>query len=564
MAMSVTVLCPNGRRVSVKVTPNTSILQIIEDACKKEKFDSDQYDLKHLHRTLDSSSTVRYTNLPNKCQLELVKCAIPRKSSLVTVNVASDAGMRLVHDFTPETTLWEILNHHEQQGHKGVFLPPEDDLREAVIVYMMRRVSGPDLKTTTLKSLGLTSGKCMLRHSFQILGDVQQAHVSAPLSRPKPPKAEANVSEVPKKVAKNVPQEPQLPQPSVSSQEAEKPAKEPVRTVESSSASARDTASSASARDTASSFTRDPASLGVPHVLSSAKKSCSDAQSQNGVLQSDQAQSSPPMPMEVEEGCASTSSETFEVKENVIKLGARDAFLFNIEDAPPTNITVDDESFFDLTVNEVKGLYREQQQMLRSLEEAPLLTKQMREMHETSKVLCALNQFPVTQLRIFFPDNHVIQAAFKPTETIAQVEKFVREFLSNPNTEFSLCMRHPQRTLEPDVTLVAADCVPNARLYFTSSSSSPYLNKETLEKKSSFSSSCSAMKSRRMRKPAHYLGASDASNETFDNSEPGSSTQRSSVADTCGSEAGYQKRTNTSMQATGAIKKVPKWFKTGK
>lgn len=552
MAMSVTVLCPNGRRVGVKVTPNTSILQIIEDACNKEKFDPDQYDLKHLQRTLDTSSTVRYTNLPNKCQLELVKCNVPRKSSVVTVNIAADAGTRLVHDFTPDTTLWEILNHHEQQGNEGAFLPPEGDFREAVIVYMMRRISGSDLKTITLKSLGLTRGKCMFRHSFQTIGCTEQAHVSAPLARPKLPKADAQVpEEVPKSVVQNIPQtEPQIPQPSASSQGAGKPVEEPVSQVESAPTSV------------AGNFPQ-----GTPYTLSSAAKSCQDVQSQNGELQSgtvtSRRQSPRPTPMDVDEGSASASSaskpetETFEVKENVVKLGTRDAFLFNIDDAPPTSFTVEDEAFFDLTVDEVKGLYREQQKMLRSLEDAPLMTKQMREMHETSKVLCALNQFPVTRLRVYFPDNNVIQAAFKPTETVAQVMDFIRQFLSDPNAEFCLCMRHPQRTLEPQVSLVSADCVPNARLYFTSSLSSPYLNKETLDKKSSFSSSCSAIKCTRARKPVQSL-------EMFDDVEPGSSCQISTVPEACSSEAGYPKRTNASTHATGAVQKVPKWFKTGK
>lgn len=60
-------------------------------------------------------------------------------------------------------SLWDILKHHEESGQAGRLIPPPEDGREPVIVYTMRRISGQDLKTTTLKSLGLTSGKCMLR-----------------------------------------------------------------------------------------------------------------------------------------------------------------------------------------------------------------------------------------------------------------------------------------------------------------------------------------------------------------------------------------------------------------
>lgn len=73
------------------------------------------------------------------------------------------------------------------------------------------------------------------------------------------------------------------------------------------------------------------------------------------------------------------------------------------------------------------------------MEEAPLMTQQMREMEESSKVLSALNQYPVTHLRIYFPDDHVIQASFKPTDTVATVMDFIKPFLVDRTLEFNLC-----------------------------------------------------------------------------------------------------------------------------
>ena len=46
MAANVNVLCPNGHRVSVKVTPTTSVLHVIEEVCKKKGFQADNYDIK--------------------------------------------------------------------------------------------------------------------------------------------------------------------------------------------------------------------------------------------------------------------------------------------------------------------------------------------------------------------------------------------------------------------------------------------------------------------------------------------------------------------------------------
>lgn len=67
------------------------------------------------------------------------------------------------------------------------------------------------------------------------------------------------------------------------------------------------------------------------------------------------------------------------------------------------------------------------------------MTQNMRELEENSKVLTAMNRYPVTHLRIHFPDEHVIQATFKPTDTVNDVMNFLRPFLSNPAEEFTLC-----------------------------------------------------------------------------------------------------------------------------
>lgn len=57
---------------------------------------------------LDVSSTVRYAGLPNKCQLELIKTDAPRTAETVIVNVATDSGQRLIHDFPATSKLFNI------------------------------------------------------------------------------------------------------------------------------------------------------------------------------------------------------------------------------------------------------------------------------------------------------------------------------------------------------------------------------------------------------------------------------------------------------------------------
>ncbi|KAK7068055.1 Tether containing UBX domain for GLUT4 [Halocaridina rubra] len=598
MAMSVTVLCPNGRRTNIKVNPNTSILQIIEGACQKEKFDPDEYDLKHLHRTLDPSNTVRFANVPNKSHLELVKRSVPRKVSSVTVNIVTETGLRLIHEFPANTLLWDILSHHEKQGIQGLLSVPfsqegasakGDDIMEPVIVYTMRRISGDQLKTTTLKSLGLTTEKCVLRHSMQKSSTSGQAHVSVPLSRPKTSKEDReNYSHSPQAVVASV-QQPQIVKDAVSKDnvkrdfdaEEERVGNRREENIIQNEVGDMETEevpqhiptypeSVAQRPDVISSTTLNT----IPDVL----------QDRSSVLEpdivSDKGSLPTSLPIDilggvVNDNVTSTSSgdrhlrevdqdeecqnSTVRMGEIVKKLGSRGAILFHMDDAPPTRFSHEDESFFQLTIDEVKSMHKEYQKTLNELQDAPLKTKQMREMEENVRVLSALNQYPVTNLRIYFPDNHVIQGCFKPTEKVADVIDFLRPYIADSTQSFSLCIRHPVRLLSPELTLVEADCIPNARLYFTSDVSSPYLNEETLAKKSSFTSAASALTQKRQRR--------EKSSYTCDDNASSGSSVLASSSDAISSSleapsSTSQRKFNSS--ATGAIQKVPKWFRTGK
>ena len=64
MASCVNVLCPNGHRVTVKVTPTTSVLHIIEEVCKKKGFQADTYDIKRWVNVVIRSV---FTHVQEKC-----------------------------------------------------------------------------------------------------------------------------------------------------------------------------------------------------------------------------------------------------------------------------------------------------------------------------------------------------------------------------------------------------------------------------------------------------------------------------------------------------------------
>ncbi|XP_071862228.1 tether containing UBX domain for GLUT4 isoform X2 [Bombus fervidus] len=151
---NVIVLVPNGRRQNVGVTPNTTILQILEEVCQKHGYNVDSYDLKHFNHILDPNAILRFAGLANNAQLEMVPCTKIRPISNVTIGIQLENGERLMNEFTPNVTLAEILKH----------VNFNEDLEKIILIYMHREISGLEaLKNTTLKSLGLVNGKAVLR-----------------------------------------------------------------------------------------------------------------------------------------------------------------------------------------------------------------------------------------------------------------------------------------------------------------------------------------------------------------------------------------------------------------
>ncbi|XP_014671916.1 PREDICTED: tether containing UBX domain for GLUT4-like [Priapulus caudatus] len=153
---SVVVLCPNGRRVNVHVTPSTALLQLIG----------------HGRKVLDTDTLFRFANLPNKAQLEMVSAshACARSDTAVTVALQLEDGQRLQADFKPTVSVWDILQHweHENSGLHGSLCRRADDVAgtslHPVCTYLQREIVGErSLQTTSLKSLGLTKGRALIR-----------------------------------------------------------------------------------------------------------------------------------------------------------------------------------------------------------------------------------------------------------------------------------------------------------------------------------------------------------------------------------------------------------------
>uniref|UniRef100_A0A3B5M6R4 ASPSCR1 tether for SLC2A4, UBX domain containing n=1 Tax=Xiphophorus couchianus TaxID=32473 RepID=A0A3B5M6R4_9TELE len=145
---AVTVLTPNGRRQTIKVAPNTPLLQVLEDVCKKHGFDPNDHGLKFQRTVLDLTLPWRFANLPNNAKLEMVTSTRKQSGadSQVRIALQMEDGSRLQGSFSSGQSLWEVIAHFPQ-------------IRCVLNMPLWKHSS---LKKTTLKSLGLTGGSAIV------------------------------------------------------------------------------------------------------------------------------------------------------------------------------------------------------------------------------------------------------------------------------------------------------------------------------------------------------------------------------------------------------------------
>ncbi|KFM78520.1 Tether containing UBX domain for GLUT4, partial [Stegodyphus mimosarum] len=178
---SLIVLCPNGRRETIKITPNNSILQVLEEACSKQHLKPEDFDICHYNKSLDLSLPIRFANLPNNALLELRPAKNIRKESLVTVGLQLESGERFMEDFPPSSSISDVI---EKCLCSRTDTDNLQEKGEAVCIYMRQTLSGDALKTTSLRSLGLTEGKAIIRLLYRKPEELEhQAHISTPLTK---------------------------------------------------------------------------------------------------------------------------------------------------------------------------------------------------------------------------------------------------------------------------------------------------------------------------------------------------------------------------------------------
>ncbi|KAH0533771.1 tether containing UBX domain for GLUT4 [Cotesia glomerata] len=522
---SVTVLAPNGRRQNVKITSNTTILQVLEEVCQKQGYASKKWDLKHMNTILDVNSIFRFTGLPNNAQLEMTPRPTERAMSVVTIGIQLENGQRLMGDFSPVTTLSEIINA----------LCSNEQADDTVIIYMHQELHGQDnLQKTTLQSLGLNNGRAMLRLIHRDLNKLNtQAHVAGKLaSKPNKPNEKDRAGKNSQKSSGT----------SVTDQ-IKKVINDPLALLRSEKSDKGQNKSGGSNK-------KMP---GSGHVLGRAETKTEIEVQQPPEMKPakiiDQVETEADNAMETNQD----SHDTI-INEPIDFLGERNALVFNQAGAQAVSHEDLPDNFFDLTVDDAKTLLRDAKRQREDIEGAPLTTNAQRQLERNRATLNKLHKYRRTILRIQFPNQMVLQGIFGPLETVQLVKDFVKDYLANPEEDFTLYCTPPKKNLTPQSRLIDENLVPSAIIYYSGSSElKADLNTKLVDPKVA---SVHAIKSRiaMTRDEPNNSGDSNANVES-DNVQLRSSIPNESVPSSSGTEG-------SNVSNSDRIKNyTPKWFK---
>ncbi|XP_029293359.1 tether containing UBX domain for GLUT4 isoform X2 [Cottoperca gobio] len=601
---AVTVLTPNGRRQAVKVSPNTPLLQVLEDVCKKHGFNPDDHGLKFQRTAVDLTLPWRFANLPNNAKLEMVTSTRKQAvaDSQVRIALQMEDGSRLQGSFSCGQSLWELLTHFPQ-------ISVSESESTPVCVYMRDEVSGEEaLKKATLRSLGLTGGNAIVRfllkkNKAQGEEDVGKATETAampinlvakeitpsPSSPPNPGPSHPETSKTEVPIKNSVPNRPVEAHPAPTpasttsstlpvqqeevpnSQDAVRPKIPPVERVipeedgeeaGPSGLNSHPTTSSSSSSSAAPSAPFIPFSGGgqrlggprggaVGHSLSSSSSlsvptpviespKAKKLKSSHGSNKHQSTGNQPDEDMDLGE-----FSEPVERELLIYHLDAMSRHSKDHRDMP--------DEFFEVTMDDVRKRFAQLKSERKLLEEAPLMTKSLRESQMREK----MERYPKVVLRVQFPDRHVLQGFFRPLETVGALRQFVISHLEDPQLSFYLFITPPKTILDdPSATLFQADLFPGALVYFGSDDMTDiYMKRELTESSVSALQANESIASCMLQSPTQSC-SSEGSEEPPSSPEPRADTSRATR-----DEGDPSAHTQPAKPPRSDAAKVPKWLK---
>ena len=212
-----------------------------------------------------------------------------------------------------------------------------------------------------------------------------------------------------------------------------------------------------------------------------------------------------------------------------------------------------DDSFFEITKEDVMVMYQDLKDQVRQIDNRPLETSRLRELRESQKA----KKYTKAVLRICFPnDGLVIQANFTPNECISHVAQFIRPFLIDQSMDFYLFTTPPKVVLKSDETLHALKLVPAANIHFGYNTQSKVLKADLNDQVTAFDAIIQATSQLRAQiAQSALLVDRDQINPSI---EAIQTERRPEASEFSSPSSEYVPKVQTSTE------KVPKWFKKGK
>ncbi|XP_076651501.1 tether containing UBX domain for GLUT4 [Halictus rubicundus] len=165
-------------------------------------------------------------------------------------------------------------------------------------------------------------------------------------------------------------------------------------------------------------------------------------------------------------------------------LGERNALVFNQAMVQALSRDEFPDSFYELTVEDAKVLMRDAKRRREELEEAPLLTNVLREEKHEKEMSSKLNKYFKSIIRVQFPDQFVLQGVFQPMETVQTIKDFIKDYLDDPNSDFTIFTAPPKHILDPSKHLIDEYLVPSAIVYYSGASLlKPEIKEKTVDPK---------------------------------------------------------------------------------
>ncbi|CAF1216947.1 unnamed protein product [Rotaria sordida] len=462
---TITILCPSGHRRKVQMTPNSNLLQALEDMCNQEKLDSSEWGLIHQRKKCDLTVPWRLASIPTNALLEMYKLEERRPTSDVTVQLQIPDNSRYTGNFNPSITLQEMLDWYRNQSESMIAALDKsmnvDDKLYPVCSYMSEEIIGNyALSNTTLRELGLTSGAAVVRYNHRSITDDDLKKIN---------------NRIDEKIARRLRQQQQ--QQTTETLSVSSPMNISIPT---SSPSITPATTTSFNNDEYSIFRDRPTTTSQqqPKTLAEALGINISFDTQPILKQPPQTDLSNfkfPEATKGQDLQQNESSDNFQRKRNA-KLCDRHTIAYDLTSNSSTVTNQTDElpdSFFELTPDDLRSILNTLRQQ--SAEDNPLETRTMRGRVQSARA----NTYEYIAIRLVINSNIILQGLFYPEEPLSNLIEFARTNLICPQIEQSdfYLYTSPPRVVLSDLKkpLFAYDLAPASYVYIGHRTISPLI-----------------------------------------------------------------------------------------